>query len=82
VVGSRDRVVFLPCEEVKSNIPFRGPAMASKDPSILGSCQLSSTNLRMELWSVRVWSTKLRLAKGETTSRGSRGRRRHAVPSR
>jgi len=47
-------VAFLPWGELKSNIGLSGPAMASKEPAILGSRQLSSMNFRMEDWSVWV----------------------------
>jgi len=47
--------------------------MASKEPSIVGRCQLSSTNFRMEDWSVTVWSMKLCFAHGEMTNSGRRG---------
>src|SRR5262245_55474223 len=49
------------------------PAIASDEPAMGGSDQLSSRNRRIEDWSVRVWSTALVLAHGEMTSNGSRG---------
>ena len=45
----------------------------SKDPSMGGRCQFSSTKARIELWSVSVWSTTLCFAIGEMTSSGRRG---------
>ena len=65
--------MFLPPLGLKLNMLFSEPAMASKEPLILGSFQLSSMNLVMELWSLIVWATKLCLAQGEMTSSGSRG---------
>ena len=42
-------------------------------PVDLRQVPFCSTNARIELWSVRVWSTWLCLAQGEITSRGRRG---------
>ena len=57
VVGSRYSLPLSPALPVKSNRWVRVPAIASKEPAIRGSFQLSSMNLRTEDWSVRVWST-------------------------
>ncbi len=57
----------------KSNSRFRLPVTLSKLPAMRGSCQLSSMNLVIEVWLVRVWSTWFFAAHGEMTSRGSRG---------
>src|SRR5262252_970688 len=54
------------------------PAVASEDPPpILPVRQLSSIKRRIEDWSVRVLSTKLRLANGEMTIKGRRGPKPH-----
>jgi hypothetical protein len=41
--------------------------------AILGRCQFCSMKARIELWSVRVWSTTFVLAQGEITMSGRRG---------
>ncbi len=41
----------------KPNIEFSEPATESDEPSIRGDFQLSSMNLRIEVWSVTEWST-------------------------
>ena len=45
----------------------------SAEPGIPGRCQLYSMKLRIEAWSVRLWSTWFTRANGEITSIGRRG---------
>ena len=53
MVGSRNSYRYLPWPR-KLNIEFSDPAIASNEPGILGSPQLSSMNLSIELVSVSV----------------------------
>jgi len=64
----------FPTEDwLKSNMLSRLPELASALPEMVGSPQLSSTNLVIDAWLVSVWSTKLVFAHGEMTSSGCRG---------
>src|SRR3954449_2671508 len=59
---------------------FNEPAPVSNDPwPSVPSPQLSSMNRRMEVWSTRLWSTKLSWAYGDTTSSGSRSPYPHRI---
>jgi hypothetical protein len=59
---------------LKPNIFSSEPAFASNEKSpIRPRPQLSSTQRRIEVWSVVEWSTKFERANGEITSSGWRG---------
>jgi len=74
VIGERiGRLVFGGVTEVKLNMLLIGFAMASKEPPpMVPKLQFCSINVTIDVWIVKVWSTKFALAQGEITSNGVR----------
>jgi hypothetical protein len=74
VLGLRNSTPFVRIF-VKLNICAIELAIPSNDPWPIRvpPSQLSSTKRMIELWSVRVWSTKFARAQGEITSKGNLG---------